>query len=289
AISTYLLVSLLFWYSGLIPDLATLRDRARTRFQQIAYGLFALGWRGEARHWARYETMYRLLAGLAAPLVISVHSIVALDFSIGNTPGYHSTMFPPYFVVGALFSGFAMVLTLAIPLRHWFSLHDFITTRHLDLAARLVLATSLILGYCYLIEAFTVYYSGDVYEIAMLENRWAGVYAPAYWGMLVCNVLVPQALWLAHVRRNALGLFVISLVVDVGMWVERAMIVITSLYRDFLPSSWDLFVPTRWDWAHLFGSIGLFAFLFLLFLRFLPAISMAEMRKLVRESAEANR
>ncbi len=289
AISTYLIVSLLFWYVGLIPDLGTLRDRACAsgrRFARVAYGLLALGWRGEARHWARYESAYLLLAGLATPLVISVHSVVSLDFAIGNTPGYHSTIFPPYFVAGALFSGFAMVLTLAIPLRHFFGLEDFITQRHLANAAKVMLATSLIVVYGYTSEMFTAFYSGDEFEQYMTINRWIGPYAPVYWAMLVCNVLVPQLLWWRGVRHSALALFVLSLVVNVGMWMERFLIVVTSLHRDFMPSAWGMFYPTVWDWITLLGSIAFFVWLFLLFLRFLPAISIAEMRELVHESAE---
>jgi molybdopterin-containing oxidoreductase family membrane subunit len=289
AIATYLTVSLLFWYVGLIPDLATLRDRAGQRGErksQIAYGLLALGWRGEARHWARYEWAYLLLAGLATPLVVSVHTIVSLDFAVGNTPGYHSTIFPPYFVAGALFSGFAMVLTLAIPLRHAFGLHDFITGRHLANAAKVLLATSWLVSYGYLAEIFTAFYSGDVYERYMTVNRFAGPYAPVYWAMLTCNVLVPQLFWFRRVRHSVPLLFVLSLVINCGMWMERFLIVVTSLHRDYLPSAWGMFYPTRWDWITLFGSIALFVWLFLLFVRFLPAISIAEMRELVRESAQ---
>ena len=289
AISTYLLVSLLFWYVGLIPDLATLRDRAAARpdrrGRQLAYGLLALGWRGEARHWARYESAYMLLAGLATALVVSVHTIVSLDFAIGNTPGYHSTIFPPYFVAGALFSGFAMVITLAIPLRHAFGLHDFITARHLDYAARILLATSLLVAYGYLAEVFTAFYSGDQYEQYMTVNRWVGPYAPVYWAMLVCNVGLPQLLWHRRARANVGLLLALSLAVNVGMWMERMLIVVSSLHRDFLPSSWGMFYPTAWDWIMLFGSICLFAWLFLVFVRLLPAISMAEMRELVREES----
>jgi molybdopterin-containing oxidoreductase family membrane subunit len=289
AISTYLLVSLLFWYAGLIPDLATLRDRAGAagrRFAQVSYGLLALGWRGEARHWARYETAYLLLAGLATPLVVSVHSVVSLDFAIGNTPGYHSTVFPPYFVAGALFSGFAMVLSLAIPLRHFFGLQDFITERHLANAAKVLIATSWLVIYGYASEIFTAFYSGDQFEQYMTMNRWFGPYAPVYWSMMACNVLVPQLLWLRRARHNVWLLFAVSLVVNVGMWMERFLIVVSSLHRDFMPSAWGMFYPTLWDWLQLLGSIALFVWLFLLFLRFLPAISIAEMRELVRESAE---
>ena len=290
AISTYLLVSLLFWYVGLIPDMATLRDRAGVhpvqRGKQFIYGLLALGWRGEARHWARYETAYLLLAGLATPLVVSVHTIVSFDFAIGNTPGYHSTIFPPYFVAGALFSGFAMVLTLAIPLRHFFGLQDFITRRHLANAAKVLIVTSWLVGYGYAAEIFTAYYSGDEYEIYMTVNRWTGVYAPVYWSMLVCNVLVPQLLWSRRIRHSIWLLFGISLVINLGMWMERFLIVVSSLHRDFLPSAWGVFYPTFWDWVQLLSSIALFVWLFLLFVRFLPAISIAEMRELVRESAQ---
>jgi Ni/Fe-hydrogenase subunit HybB-like protein len=286
AISTYLIVSLLFWYIGLLPDLATLRDRAKSRAKQVAYGLLALGWRGEARHWARFETAYLLLAGLAAPLVISVHSVVSLDFAVGNTPGYHSTIFPPYFVAGALFSGFAMVLTLAIPMRRFFGLEDFITVRHLDHAAKIMLATGLIVAYGYFMEIFTAFYGGDQYEIYMTLNRMAGPYAPVYWTLIACNVLAPQILWFRRARRTVWLLFVLSLVINLGMWTERFMIVVTSLHRDFLPSAWGMFYPTFWDVTMLIGSIGFFAMLFLLFVRFLPAISIFEMRELARESAK---
>jgi molybdopterin-containing oxidoreductase family membrane subunit len=289
AISTYLLVSLLFWYVGLIPDLATLRDRAGVapvqRGKQIVYGLFALGWRGEARHWARYEMAYLLLAGLATPLVVSVHTIVSLDFAVGNTPGYHSTVFPPYFVAGALFSGFAMVLSLAIPLRHFFGLEDFITARHLANAAKVLLACCLVVSYGYLAEIFTAFYSGDTFERYMTINRWTGPYAPVYWAMIVCNVVLPQLLWWRRARHSVLLLFVLSLAVNLGMWMERFLIVVSSLHRDFMPSSWGMFYPSVWDWITLFGSIALFVWLFLLFVRVLPVISIAEMRELVRETA----
>ena len=289
AISTYLIVSLLFWYMGLVPDLATLRDRARSRARQIVYGLLALGWRGEARHWARFETAYLLLAGLATPLVVSVHSVVSLDFAIGLTPGYHSTLFPPYFVAGALYSGFAMVLTLAIPVRHFFGLHDFITNRHLDNAAKIMLATGLIVAYGYLAETFTAYYGGDPYDIAMIEDRMAGAYAPVYWALIACNVVVPQLLWLRRARQTVWLLFVLSLVINAGMWMERFVIVVQSMHRDFIPSAWGMFYPTGWDWTHLVGSILFFTTLFLLFVRFLPAISIYEMRELAKDSAEMKR
>jgi molybdopterin-containing oxidoreductase family membrane subunit len=287
AISTYLTVSFLFWYVGLIPDLATLRDRATGRAKQLAFGLFALGWRGEARQWARHEQVYLLLAGLATPLVVSVHSVVSLDFAVGNTPGFHSTIFPPYFVAGALYSGFAMVLTLAIPLRHAFDLQQLITQRHLENAAKVLLATGALLAYGYLAEAFCAFFSGDTYEIAMQTNRWTGPYAPIYWSMIACNVVIPQLLWLRRVRSSPWALLALALVINLGMWMERVLIVVSSLNRDFMPSAWRLFTPTAWDWLFLLGSIATFAWLFLLFVRLLPAISIAEMRELVSHRVES--
>ena len=286
AIATYITVSFLFWYLGLIPDLATLRDRAHARWKRITYGLFALGWRGEARHWACQQSAYLLLAGIATPLVVSVHSVISLDFAIGNTPGYHSTIFPPYFVAGALFSGFAMVLTLAIPLRRAFGLHDFITAVHLDHAAKVMLATGALVAYGYASEIFMAFYSGDEYEIAMTLDRWTGFYAPVYWTMLSINVLLPQVMWFRRVRRSAGLLFAISLLVNLGMWMERVLIVVQSTSHDFLPSAWGRFVPTIWDWVFLLGSISAFAWLFLVFIRVLPAISISEMRELAHESVE---
>jgi len=286
AIGTYITVSFLFWYLGLIPDLATLRDRASGRVGRIAYGLFALGWRGEARQWARHESAYLLLAGLATPLVVSVHSVVSLDFAIGNTPGYHSTLFPPWFVAGALFSGFAMVLVLAIPLRRVFRLHDFITDVHLDHAAKVLLACCALVAYGYAMEVFMAFYSGDEFEIALVHDHLHGPYAPVYAAILACNVLAPQLLWLRANRRNALLLFGLALIINVGMWMERVLIVVAPLHADYMPSAWGIFVPTAWDWAFLLGSVCAFAFLFLLFIRVLPAVAIAEMRELVRESAK---
>ncbi|MCO5099602.1 MAG: polysulfide reductase NrfD [Burkholderiaceae bacterium] len=286
AIAIYLTVSFLFWYVGLVPDLATLRDRATSRAKRFAYGIFALGWRGEARQWQRFEIAYLLLAGLATPLVVSVHSVISLDFAIGNTPGYHSTIFPPYFVAGALFSGFAMVLTLTIPLRRAFGLYDFITDVHLDHAGKVMLATGWLLAYGYASEIFVAFYSGDEYEISMTVDRWVGFYAPVYWAMMTCNVVLPQLLWFRRVRRSVGMLFALSLVVNLGMWMERVLIVVSSLHRDFLPSSWGLFIPTFWDWTILLGTLAAFAWLFLVFVRVLPSISISEMRLLVRESSE---
>jgi molybdopterin-containing oxidoreductase family membrane subunit len=286
AISTYIIVSILFWYMGLLPDLATLRDRARKRWQQVTYGLLALGWRGDARHWEHFDSAYLIMAGLATPLVISVHSVVSLDFSIGNVPGWHSTIFPPYFVAGALFSGFAMALTLAVPLRSIFRLEDFITLKHLSNMAKLMLACGLIVTYSYGVETFTAFYSDDQFERYMALNRITGPYAWVYWSVIFCNVLTPQLIWWRAVRAQPVVLFIIAAVVNLGMWLERFMIIVTSLHRDFLPSSWGFFKPTFWDLATLAGSLGAFALLFLLFVRFLPAVSMSEMRRLNEEAQE---
>jgi Ni/Fe-hydrogenase subunit HybB-like protein len=263
------------------------RPRARQGQAHGVTRLAALGWRGEARQWARYEKAYLLLAGLATPLVVSVHSVVSLDFAIGNTPGYHSTIFPPFFVAGALFSGFAMVLTIGIPLRRAFGLHGFITEVHLDHAAKVMLATCSLVAYGYLSEVFMAFYGGDRYEIAMTVDRWTGAYAPVYWSMLACNVLLPQLLWWRRCRRSAAALFVLALVINLGMWMERVLIVVSSLHQDFLPSAWGIFIPTAWDWVFLLGSICMFAWLFLGFIRVLPALSMAEMRELEHTQAEA--
>jgi Ni/Fe-hydrogenase subunit HybB-like protein len=286
AIATYASVSIMFWYMGLIPDLATFRDRANSRFGQIFYGLLSLGWRNSARHWQRFHKAYWLMAALATPLVISVHSIVSLDFSAGIVPGWHSTIFPPYFVAGAIFSGFAMVLTLAIPLRAFYHFEDFITMHHIDIMARIMLAMGLIVAYGYLMEFFTAWYSGDPYDIGQTIYRFTGPYAPFAYAMLICNVLIPQLLWIKRVRFNLPLLFVISLLINLGMWFERLIIIVASTANDFMPSSWGLFVPTFWDWATFLGTLGLFVALLFVFLRLLPAISMFEMRELVRKQQE---
>jgi Ni/Fe-hydrogenase subunit HybB-like protein len=287
AVTTYLLVSLMFWFIGLIPDLATLRDRSQSRVGRVVYGVLAMGWRGSARHWHRYEMAYLLLAGLATPLVVSVHTIVSFDFATSVVPGWHTTIFPPYFVAGALFSGFAMVLTLAIPIRAVYGLEDFITLRHLQNMAKIMLATGLMVAYGYLMEGFTAWYSGEPFEGYTLLNRLAGPYAPLFWGLLLCNVIVPQSLWFKRIRSNVFLLFIVSLIVNLGMWLERFVIVVTSLHRDFLPSSWDMYYPTIWDWATFLGTIGLFLCLLFLFLRFLPMISIFEMRTLLPEAQVA--
>jgi Ni/Fe-hydrogenase subunit HybB-like protein len=278
AVSTYATVSLLFWYVGLIPDLATLRDRSQSPTGSVIYGMLAMGWRGSARHWNHYETAYLLLAGLATPLVVSVHTVVSFDFAIAIVPGWHTTIFPPYFVAGAIYSGFAMVLTLAIPIRAVYGLEDFITMRHLQNMAKVMLVTGLIVAYGYLIEAFMSWYSVDTFERFMSWNRMTGPYAPVYWTLILCNIVIPQALWLKRARTNVPVLFIIALVVNIGMWLERFVIVVTSLSRDFLPSSWGSYVPTFWDWSTFIGTIGLFVSLLFLFLRFLPMISITEMR-----------
>ena len=285
AVSTYFTVSLLFWYMGMIPDLATIRDRAKHKFAQIAYGVVALGWRGSARHWLRYESAYLLLAGLATPLVLSVHSVVSLDFTVAILPGWHSTIFPPYFVAGAIFSGFAMVLTLVIPFRRVYRLQDLITTRHLDVMGQVMLATGLMVAYGYIMEAFMAWYSGNIFELyTAFKVRMAGPYAFVYWGTLFCNVVAIQLLWLKRVRTHAVALWIIALVVNVGMWLERFMIIIISLHRDFVPSSWGMYAPTKWDVITFVGTIGFFLFMIFLFIRFLPMISISETRTLVAET-----
>jgi Ni/Fe-hydrogenase subunit HybB-like protein len=281
AISTYATVSFLFWFIGLIPDFATLRDRSQHRAGRMIYGALAMGWRGSAHHWHRYETAYLLLAGLATPLVVSVHTVISFDFSIGIVPGWHTAIFPPYFVAGAIYSGFAMVLTLAIPIRAFYGLEDFITMRHLQNMAKVMLVTGLIVAYGYGIEAFIAWYSADKYEMFVPVNRATGPYWWTYWMLILCNVIAPQVLWLKQARSNVLLLFVLSLVVNVGMWLERFVIIVTSLHRDFLPSSWGMYAPTFWDWSTYIGTIGLFVSLLFLFLRFLPVISIFEMRTIL--------
>ena len=283
AVSTYASVSFMFWYVGLVPDLATLRDRARHPLVRIAYGALAMGWRGSAVHWKRYEMAYWLLAGLATPLVLSVHTVVSWDFAIAIVPGWHSTIFPPYFVAGAIFSGFAMVMTLAIPIRRFYGLEDFITMRHLQAMAKLLLATGLMVTYGYVMEGFMAWYSGSEFERYMMLNRMFGSYAAVFWGAMACNVLAPQAIWFRRIRENVPALFIIALIVLVGMWLERYMIVVTSLHRDYMPSAWGMYAGTFWDWATFVGSLGLFFALLFLFIRVLPMISIFEMRELVSE------
>jgi molybdopterin-containing oxidoreductase family membrane subunit len=278
AISTYFIISATFWYVGLIPDLATIRDRARSPLARRVAGLFALGWNGSARTWHRYELVYLLLAGLATPLVVSVHTIVSWDFATSLIPGWHATIFPPYFVAGAIFSGMAMVLTLMIIARAVLGLQDYITVRHVDVMAKLVIATSGMVGLAYLTEFFTAAYSGNPYEQFVFLNRAAGPFAWAYWTMVTCNVAVPQLLWFRRIRHNMALVFVLSLFVNVGMWFERFVIIVTSLHRDFLPANWSGYTPTIIEIATLVGSFGLFFTLFLLFCRFVPVIAIAEVK-----------
>jgi molybdopterin-containing oxidoreductase family membrane subunit len=284
AVSTYATVSAMFWFVGLIPDFATLRDRARSKPFQMIYGLLAMGWRGSARHWHRYETAYLLLAGLATPLVLSVHTIVSFDFAVGIIPGWHATIFPPYFVAGAIYAGFAMVLLLTIPLRKFYGLEGFITMRHMHNMAQVMLATGLIVGYGYIVEAFFGFYSGNRYERYMIWNRMHGPYALYYWALILCNIITPQFLWSKKLRSNLVVLWIISFIVSIGMWLERFVIVVTSLHRDFLPSSWGMYQPTQWDWSMFVGTIGFFFTLLFLFIRFLPMISIFEMRTILPEA-----
>jgi Ni/Fe-hydrogenase subunit HybB-like protein len=276
AISTYFTVSLLFWFTGLVPDLATLRDRS-TGIAKKIYGAFALGWRGSARHWFRYEMAYLLLGGMSAPLVVSVHTIVSFDFAVSVIPGWHTTIFPPYFVAGAIYSGFAMVLTILIPVRVLFGLQDFITVRHMDNMAKVMLATGLVVFYGYMTELFYAWYSGSDYERFMMYNRMFGPYAWSYWALLFCNAFSPQFLWIKWVRTNPVPLFILTIIVNIGMWLERYVIVVTSLTRDYLPSAWDTYAGTIFDWAAYVGSMGLFITMFCLFARFLPMITIFEL------------
>ncbi|MFY9341487.1 MAG: NrfD/PsrC family molybdoenzyme membrane anchor subunit [Planctomycetota bacterium] len=281
AVSTYFSISLLFWYVGLVPDLATFRDRAAKAGRTIAakiYGAFALGWHGSNRHWIHYEKAYLILAALSTPLVLSVHSIVSFDFAISLLPGWHTTIFPPYFVAGAIFSGFGMVITLMVPARQWLGLHELITLNHLDNIAKILLLTGTMVGYAYGVEFFVAWYSQVEFEQYAFINRATGPYWWAYWIMVSCNVISPQFFWFRSLRRNPMVLFVISIFVNIGMWFERFVIVITSLHRDFLPSSWGYFTPTLIDILTYVGSFGLFFTFFLLFCRFLPILAISEVK-----------
>jgi molybdopterin-containing oxidoreductase family membrane subunit len=289
AVSTYFTVSLIFWYAALIPDFATLRDQATSRAHAIIYGMLALGWRGSARHWQRFQNAYLLLAGLATPLVLSVHTVVSFDFAVAIVPGWHSTIFPPYFVAGAIFSGFAMVIMLAVPIRHIWGLENLVTLRHLDNMAKVMLGTGLIVAYAYVVEFFMSWYSADTYEAFLTHNRIAGPYAPVFWATILSNVLSIQTLWFKSVRHNPLALFAVALVVQTGMWLERYMIVVVSLHRDFLPRSWGMYSGTFYDWLIFIGTWGLFLTFFLLFLRYVPMIPMFEMRETAHRVHAAGR
>jgi Ni/Fe-hydrogenase subunit HybB-like protein len=284
AVSTYGTVSALFWYVGLIPDLATLRDRAKTRGRYILFSILSLGWRGSMRHWMNYEKAYLILAGISTPLVLSVHTVVSFDFATSLLPGWHTTIFPPYFVAGAIFSGFAMVNTLMIVARQVFGMKDILTIDHLEKMNKIILLTGSMVGYAYAMEFFIAWYSGNAYERFAFINRAFGPYAWAYWTMITCNVITPQLFWFRKIRRSIPAMFVMAIFVNIGMWFERFVIIVTSLHRDFLPSSWGYFQPTLWDVAIFAGSFGLFLTLFLLFIRFLPMMAIAEVKGVMPEA-----
>jgi len=284
AVTTYLTISLVFWFVGLIPDLASLRDQTTNKYIKFVYGLLAMGWRNSVRHWNRYETAYLLLGGLATPLVLSVHTVVSFDFSVGIVPGWHTTIFPPYFVAGAIYSGFAMVLVLAIPIRKFYGIEDFITQRHIENSAMVMLATGWIVAYGYAFEAFMNWYGGDPYESFLRYSRLHGPYANFYYALLFTNLVVPQVLWFKKIRTNPVLLFFVSLDVLVGMWLERFIIVIVSLTRDFVNSSFGMYYPTQFDWAIFIGTLGFFAACMFLFLRLLPAVSMSELKTLLPQA-----
>ena len=284
AVSIYGSVSLLFWYTGLVPDLATIRDRSTSKLRRMAYGVFALGWRGSNRHWSNYEMAYLILAAIATPLVLSVHSIVSFDFATSQLPGWHTTIFPPYFVAGAIFSGFGMVMTLLIPCRVWFKIEDLITIRHLENMAKIICLTGTMVGYAYGMEFFIAWYSGNPYEQFAFVNRAFGPYAWAYWIMISCNVISPQIFWFKKARTTPWILFVVSIFVNIGMWFERFVIICTTLANDFLVSSWAYYSPTIWDVGCFIGSFGLFGVLHCLFLRFLPQVAIAEVKSVMEEA-----
>ena len=284
AVSTYFTVSVLFWYTGLVPDLATLRDRATNKFRKFFYGIAALGWRGGNRQWKHYEMAYLILAGLSTPLVLSVHSVVSFDFATSVIPGWHTTIFPPYFVAGAIFGGFAMVLTIMLPARAIFGLHDLITDDHVDKMCKIILLTGSIVGYAYAMEFFIAWYGGNLYEQYAFINRATGPYWWAYWSMIFCNVVAPQLFWFRFFRRHVLSVFVVCMFVNAGMWFERFVIIVTSLHRDFLPSSWNMFYPTWVDIWTFVGTFGIFLSLFLLFIRWLPMICIFEVKAVLPEA-----
>jgi molybdopterin-containing oxidoreductase family membrane subunit len=284
AVSTYATVSVVFWYIGMIPDMATLRDRATSKIKARIYGMVSLGWRGSARHWHRYEVASLILAGLSTPLVLSVHTVVSFDFAVSVIPGWHATIFPPYFVAGAIYAGFAMVLTLAIPIRRFYGMESLVTMRHIDNMAKITLATGLIVAYGYTMEAFFAWYSGNPHERFMMWNRMFGQYGWSYWTLIAINGVMVQLLWLKKIRQNTTVLFIMSLFVGVGMWLERFVIVVTSLANDFVPSSWAHYTPTFWDFALYAGTFGLFFTAFLLFLRFVPMISIFEVKTLLPQA-----
>lgn len=284
AVSTYATISVVFWYIGMIPDLATLRDNAKSKFGQFFYGMIAMGWRGSVRHWVRYETASLLLAGLSTPLVLSVHTVISFDFAVALVPGWHTTIFPPYFVAGAVYSGFAMVITLAVPIRKFYHLEDIVTIRHIDNMGKVMLVTGLIVAYGYGMEVFMSWYSASHWEYFMMWNRMFGPMGWSYWVLITCNIALPQLMWFRKFRTNVALMFLMSFVINTGMWFERFVIVVTSLYRDYLPSSWGTYKATRWDYATYVGTLGLFTFLFFLFIRLLPMIPMSELRILLPQA-----
>ncbi|HEV2319683.1 MAG TPA: NrfD/PsrC family molybdoenzyme membrane anchor subunit [Verrucomicrobiae bacterium] len=284
AVGTYFTVSLIFWYCGLIPDLATIRDRATTRGRRLIYGFLALGWRNSAVHWQRHQTAYLLLAGIATPLVLSVHSVVGMDFAVAMVPGWHETIIPPYFVAGAIYSGFAMMLNILLPIRWLYGLHNIITPRHLNNIGNIMLVLGNMVAYSYIIEEFMAWYSGDIFEQSTMADRAFGPYGWIFWALIVINILVPQALWSRRVRLNPVALFFVALSANLGMWVDHFLIIVVSLTHDFTPSVWKMYYPTLWDWATMFGSVGLFLTLMVLFVRFLPVIAMSETRERAAES-----
>jgi Ni/Fe-hydrogenase subunit HybB-like protein len=284
AVSTYATISVVFWYIGLIPDLGTMRDRSKSKIGQFLFGWAALGWRGSVRHWVRYETASLLLAGLATPLVLSVHTVISFDFAVALVPGWHTTIFPPYFVAGAVYSGFAMVITLAVPIRKFYHLEDIITIRHIENMAKVMLTTGLIVAYGYGMEVFMAWYSASHWEYFMMWNRMFGPMGWSYWVLITCNIALPQLMWLRKFRTNVALMFLMSFIVNTGMWFERFVIVVTSLYRDYLPSSWGTYKATRWDYATFAGTLGLFTVLFFLFIRLLPMIPMSELRILLPQA-----
>ncbi len=292
AVSTYATVSIVFWYIGLVPDFATIKDRAKNKIRRLAYGALSLGWRGTARNWSHYEMLYLILAGLSTPLVLSVHTIVSFDFAVAALPGWHTTIFPPYFVAGAIFSGFAMVVTLMTLVRIGIpQFKDYITIDHMEVMNKIIMTTGLMVGYAYACEFFIAWYSGNQYERFVFINRAFGPYGWSYWIMVCCNVIIPQLFWFKAFRRSIPVMFVVSVFVNIGMWFERYVITITSLHRDFLPSNWGQYAWSFFDGAVLFGSFGMFLTLFLLYLRLFPAVSIAEIKPVLpvgRKDLEGN-
>ncbi len=290
AVSTYFTVSLLFWYSGLLPDLATVRDRAKTKFRKMFYGLASFGWTGSTKHWQRQESLALVLAGLATPLVLSVHTIVSFDFATGIVPGWHTTIFPPYFVAGAIFSGFAMVQTLLIITRKVLHLEDYITVGHIEAMNKVIVLTGSIVGCAYITELFTAWYSGNPYEWWAFRQNRVNIFSPygwAYYGMMFCNVVSPQLFWSRKLRRNITFTFFMSVLINVGMWFERFVIIVTSLYRDFLPSSWSTYYsPTIWEVGFFLGTFGLFFTCYFLFAKYFPVIALAEVKAILKTSGE---